>query len=44
MSLVDLRSRMSFGYAMNQRGGNGTLVDPRALELLRAVWAALPSF
>lgn len=44
MSLVDLRSRMSFGYAMNQRGGSGTLVDPRAMECLRAVWAALPSF
>lgn len=44
MSLVDLRSRMSFGYAMNQRGGSGALVDLRAMKLLRAVWAALPGF
>src|SRR5690606_33325580 len=44
MSLVDLRARMSFGYAMNQRGGSGTLVDPRPMKLLRAVWAALSDF
>jgi len=41
MSFIDLRTRMSFGYAMNQRGGSGMLVDPRASDLLRAVWAAL---
>jgi CubicO group peptidase (beta-lactamase class C family) len=41
MSLTDMGSRMSFGYAMNQRGGSGSLIDPRAHGLLKAAWAAL---
>jgi CubicO group peptidase (beta-lactamase class C family) len=43
MSLIDMKSRMSFGYAMNQRGGSGSLIDPRAHALLKATWNALAS-
>jgi CubicO group peptidase (beta-lactamase class C family) len=42
LSVIDMKSRMSFGYAMN-RMGSGLLVDPRPHALLDATWAALAS-
>jgi len=42
LAVIDMKSRMSFGYAMNKMG-SGFLVDPRPQDLLNAVWNALAS-
>jgi CubicO group peptidase (beta-lactamase class C family) len=42
LAVIDMKSRMSFGYAMNRMGA-GMLVDSRANDLLQAAWAALAS-
>jgi CubicO group peptidase (beta-lactamase class C family) len=42
LTVIDLKSRMSFGYAMN-RMDRGLLVDPRPHALLKSVWNALAS-
>ncbi len=42
LSVIDMKSRMSFGYAMNRMGA-GMLVDARPNALLQATWAALAS-
>jgi len=42
LTVIDMKSRMSFGYAMNRMGA-GMLVDSRPHELLKATWNALAS-
>jgi CubicO group peptidase (beta-lactamase class C family) len=42
LTVIDLKSRMSFGYAMN-RMDRGLLVDQRPHALLKSVWNALAS-
>jgi CubicO group peptidase (beta-lactamase class C family) len=42
LTVIDMKSHMSFGYAMN-RMGSGMLVDARPQALLQATWAALAS-
>jgi CubicO group peptidase (beta-lactamase class C family) len=42
LTVIDMKSRMSFGYAMN-RMASGMLVDPRPRDLLNATWNALAS-
>lgn len=42
LAVIDMKSKMSFGYAMN-RMGSGMLVDSRTNDLLQAAWAALAS-
>ena len=42
LTVIDMKSRMSFGYAMN-RMGSGMLVDRRPHALLSATWDALAS-
>lgn len=42
LTVIDMKSRMSFGYAMN-RMEMGHLVDPRPLDLVKTTWNALAS-
>ncbi|GGC88036.1 serine hydrolase domain-containing protein [Chelatococcus reniformis] len=42
LTVIDMKARMSFGYAMN-RMERGLLVNPRPHDLLKATWNALES-